>query len=209
MKLFIVGRRAACITRKAAHDHLLHVHGPLVVMAPADAGPQPSPYVQNHVHDGMYPPDVLTLPREIDLVTEINFPDRLQMQAALASAYYHEKLVPDEPAFVDTHSVVRLPVADTRQIDGQAGAFKILVLVLKGSDLHALIDQFVNAAQNRLCRVHQLVPGTGPCTAVLEGWVDTIDDVVAWAGCLPKCGAVILAAAEFTDEAICVKFAAP
>ena len=202
MKLFIAGRRAACITRKAAHHHLLHVHGPMVVMAPADSGPLPSPYVQNHVRDGMYPPDVLTLPREIDLVTEINFQDRAQMQAALASAYYLEKLAPDEPAFVDTCSVVRLPVAETREIDGQAGGFKILALAMNGSDPHALIDQFVDAAENRLSRVHRLVPGTGPCTTLLEGWVATIDDAVAWADCLPKWGAVILVAAEFAEAAI-------
>jgi hypothetical protein len=202
MKLFIVGRRAAGITRTAAHDHLLHVHGPMVVMAPADAGPRPSPYAQNHVRDGMYPADVLALPREIDLVTEINFPDRAQMQAALGSAYYQEKLAPDEPAFVDTQSVVRLPVAETRQIDGQRGAFKILVLALNGWDAQELIDLFGDAANNRLHCIHWLVPGASCCTTLLEGWTDSIDDAVAWAGSLPKSGAVILAAAEFTEASI-------
>jgi hypothetical protein len=202
MKLFIVGRRAAHITRQAAHHHLLHVHGPMVVMAPPEAGPQPSPYVQNHVRDGMYPADVLSLPREIDLVTEINFAERAIMQAALASAYYRERLEPDEAAFVDTAAVVRLPVAETLEVEGRSGPFKLLVLALNGCDVAALADRFADAAGGRRYRSHELVPGASPCTALLEGWADSIAEALAWGEALPKHGAVILAAAEFTEDAI-------
>jgi len=129
IKFFFVVRRAPGLTRKAALDHYRDVHGPMVVLPPADAGPMPAYYVQNHVIDGAYPEynGVHTIER--DLVTELHFESLAAMQAAVTTPYYLANLRPDEPRFVHDPSVARLNVSPRLILAGSRTTHKLFVLV--------------------------------------------------------------------------------
>ena len=121
VKIIIAGRRRAGLTRAGLSRHLQEVHGPMVVTPPADAGPMPSGYVQNHVRDGVRPADG----PELDFVTEVWFPSPEMARASVSTPYYETTLRPDEPRFVDVDSVRRCVAIEQEVKAGQpAGSQK-------------------------------------------------------------------------------------
>jgi hypothetical protein len=70
MKIMIVGRRAAGITRAEMKQHMLDVHGPLVVADSRLTAASFARYRQNHVVDGVYGSDA---PIGRDMVAEMEF----------------------------------------------------------------------------------------------------------------------------------------
>lgn len=133
IKLMIVGRRAPGKSRRAGQRHLRNVHGPMVVLQPADAGPMPSGYVQNHVFDGIYPAhaDGNRYVIERDLVTELWFENVDQMRASVQTPYYLANLKPDEPRFVDDPVVERILVKEREVRSGPRGPFKLFVFAVR------------------------------------------------------------------------------
>lgn len=128
VKLMILGRRAPGITRAKAQYHLMHVHGRLVLLPPADAGAMPCDYAQNHVIDGTYPAQGAHA-IERDLLTEIWFDDMRSLQASTSTPYYLANLKPDEPRFVDDASVVKMLVRPEILVDGPKGVVKIFTAI--------------------------------------------------------------------------------
>jgi vanillate O-demethylase ferredoxin subunit len=184
LKLFILGRRAPGRTRAAAHAHLRDGHGRMVVLPPADCGPMPSDYVQNHVVDGAYAahgPHAV----ERDLLTELWFDDIAHMQASTATRYYREHLRPDEPRFVDDAGVARM-LCDARVVHdgahgGARGRFKLvrLMTLTPGAvlDEAAVVAQMVAAGFTRIV-VNGVRPGpTGAkfVDVMVEAWTDTLE----------------------------------
>ena len=116
VKVIIAGRRRAGLTRAGLTRHLREIHGPMVVAAPADSGPMPTGYVQNHVRDGVYPASGV----ERDFITEVWFPSPEVARASTMTPYYESVLKPDEPRFVNLASVQRCVAIEhvVKQSDG-------------------------------------------------------------------------------------------
>lgn len=187
MKFLFIGRRAAGTTRAAALRHLRDVHGRMVVLPPADAGPMPSDYVQNHVFDGAYPPTGGAYGIERDLVTLFWFEDLEALRASTTTPYYLANLAPDEPRFVDRDSVAKLRVVPhTRLEPGADCPFKLFLVLSRRSDVatHRWLDGLAALADGlRVLRgfaglVDNAVaagpPGEPPfADNVFEAWFDT------------------------------------
>ncbi len=191
IKSLFLGRRAPGISRAACHAHLRDIHGPMVVCAPADAGPLPSDYTQNHVFDGAYP--ALDGPHAIqrDLATEIWSGSLEQMRAAVSSPYYLANMKPDEPRFVDDTTVAKMRV-DPRPVKGGVkGLFKLFVCVNPSA---ATGEPTWNQACARAAAALEMQPGVTAIIdnhvvfpepgvrlveRVLEAWLDTREAATA------------------------------
>jgi len=184
IKFLFLARRAPGLTRKAAQAHLRDVHGPMVVLPPADAGAMPAYYAQNHVIDGAYPAGDTPHGIERDLVTELQFDSMAAMQAAVTTPYYLENLRPDEPRFVHDPSVVRLNVVPRMIVSGPRTCAKLFILVSRTLDRdeqdwdtvrHHLVaamqawDGVVALTENAVA-----MPPQGPrfVDSVFEAWLD-------------------------------------
>ncbi|AYR23099.1 hypothetical protein RC54_04375 [Herbaspirillum rubrisubalbicans] len=116
IKLMIIGRRRAGITRRAMQHHMLNIHAPLVLefiaAHPAEA---PKRYAQNHFIDATH---ALGSPAESDwaldrdFVTQVWATSPAEAMAALALPFYQEKLRPDEENFVDQSTVSKFMVQE-------------------------------------------------------------------------------------------------
>ena len=197
IKLLILGRRAAGLTRARAMRHLRLVHGPMVYDPPANSGPGPAHYVQNHVFDGVHlgaGHDGLT-PYGIDrdLVTEVWFESVGDMIASTQTPYYLANLKPDEPRFVDDATVVRcMAVEGPRQGADDVGHAKLFVFLKAeaGTDREAAASAWRSTMEPALAGagaawLENTVngrPGEEPFThAVWEAWFhdrDTLERFV-------------------------------
>ncbi|HBF28200.1 EthD domain-containing protein [Rhizobium sp.] len=117
IKLMMCGRRRPGQTRRDNQHHMKHVHGSLVLNYIAtDPDNAPRVYVQNHTIDSTFAngdasPKAFAL--GFDFITEVSFPDLASAKASRETAYYLERLMPDEPRMVDTDNVLGLPFAET------------------------------------------------------------------------------------------------
>ena len=115
-KLVIVGRRRAGTTLAQHHNHILNVHGTMVVNYIAqDPQHAPKRYAQNRVLDGSFRKagpvnDPFALNR--DFVTQIWFDNPAEAMQSLQQPFYLDQLRPDEDRFVDQASVVKLAVRE-------------------------------------------------------------------------------------------------
>jgi len=130
VKLMITGRRRAGMTRAELSRHLRHVHGPMVVSSPPDAGAMPGGYVQNHVQDGVYPAGGL----ERDFVTEVWFDTPDAARQSVMTPYYETVLRPDEPRFVNLASVQRCFAMETVIVAGEPGTQKAFLFWAGAAD---------------------------------------------------------------------------
>ncbi len=181
LKLMIIGRRAAGITRRAAQNHLLMVHGRMVVCPPDDAGAMPSRYVQNHIIDAVYPSGAGVHGIERDLVTELWFDDIKHLRGSTSTAYYLDNLKPDEPRFVDDSSAEKMVVRPEVIMDGEQGIYKAFIAVTSLADE---LDGMMMAAQGiggALRNVAMPPPdGSPPFVPVIyEAWFENLDDTFA------------------------------
>jgi hypothetical protein len=107
----------------------------MVYDAPADAGPGPARYVQNHVFDGVHLGEggggLTPYGIDRDLVTEVWFESMGDMIASTQTPYYLANLKPDEPRFVDDATVVRCVVSEGPRTGGDAGGDAKLFVFLK------------------------------------------------------------------------------
>lgn len=116
IKLMIIGRRRAGITRRAMQLHMLNIHAPLVLefiaTHPAEA---PKRYAQNHFIDSTHAPGT---PAESpwaldrDFVTQVWATSPAEAMAGLAQPFYQKKLRPDEENFVDQSTVCKFMVQE-------------------------------------------------------------------------------------------------
>lgn len=117
VKLMMCGRRRAGQTRRDNQHHMKEVHGSLVLNYIAtDPDNAPRGYVQNHAIDSTFAqgePSPAAFVLGFDFITEVWFPDLASAKASRETAYYLERLMPDEPRMVDTANVLGLPFAET------------------------------------------------------------------------------------------------
>jgi hypothetical protein len=198
IKLMIVARRAPGMSRSAAHKHLRDTHGPMVVCAPANAGPMPSGYVQNHVFDGAYPAGEARRMIERDIVTELWFDTIDHMRASVTTPYYLTNLKPDEPCFVDDPTVERLVVDEAIVRDGPRGPDKLFVFASKADrkDAFACL-QNATAIVDNTALPSPFGPPFSEC--VLEAW---FPDQGATVAALDAAPALALAAREWSTAAL-------
>lgn len=113
------------------------IHGSLVLHYIAtDPDNAPRGYVQNHAVDSTFtgneaPHPAFTL--GFDFITEVYFPDLGAAKASRETAFYLEKLMPDEPQMVDTANVLGLPFTETHIQPNSVSdnAFKLFVVMTK------------------------------------------------------------------------------
>jgi EthD domain len=181
----IFGRRARDKTRRAAQLHLQHIHGRMVVSPPADAGPMPARYVQNHVIDGVYPSGQGPFGIERDLVTELWFENLDHLRASTSTAYYLDNLKPDEPTFVDDQSVEKLIVRPELLLPGEFGQYKVFIGLASHDrpDADAFGQQLLSANGIGGAIRNTVMPppdGSDPfVTIVYEAWFAALDDAYA------------------------------
>lgn len=176
-KFLFAGARARGRTRAGAQDHLLRRHGRMVVFPPADSGPMPVDYTQNHVIDGAYAGTDGPHAIERDLLTELWFEDMAHMQSAVATRYYLDHLRPDEPSFVDDATVAKMRVEPHEVRGGERGRYKIAWLLTHAADGDDAVIVGADAALSSagftrvVANTVMAPPGGAPFVdCVIEGW---------------------------------------
>jgi len=113
VKLVILPRTRAGLSRGGLRQHLETVHGPMVVNEPEVAGRFVS-YVHHYAQDLTAPKDAAVL-HDRDAVTIIRLPGLADLGASKANAGYHDRIGPDEDNFRDIDGSVAL-LAEAQEV---------------------------------------------------------------------------------------------
>lgn len=158
LKLMIVGRRKPGTTLAEHRRHIRDVHGELVLdYVAAEPDNAPRRYAQNAVFDGYFrasAPGTDPFALNRDFVTQIWVPDVVALKRSTATAFYLDKLKPDEDNFVDQATVVFMPTRERelhRRNGSEAaapGAHKLFVMLQRaaGADAAAFASAWSSAA---------------------------------------------------------------
>lgn len=153
IKLMMCGRRRPGQTLRDNQHHMKEIHGSMVLHYIAtDPGNAPRGYIQNHAVDSTFSQGEALHPAfalGFDFVTEVYFPDLGAAKASRETAFYLEKLMPDEPQMVDTAHVLGLPFTETHiQPNSVSGnAFKLFVIMAKDA---VVPSETIEAARQNL-----------------------------------------------------------
>lgn len=196
VKMMIIGRRRSGITRTDMQQHMLDVHGRMVVnFIQQEPEKAPKRYVQNHVLDCSHSagsPSEKPWALDRDFVTQVWFDSLPAAMASLEEVFYKEQLRPDEDNFVDQSTVVKFPVRETVLVKtgDDAASFKLFAILKRApsvteeefnSSLQRLTDSIISGPGGQFISQHtrnhvMARPGDDTvATLVEEYWTDSLE----------------------------------
>ncbi|WP_137155566.1 EthD domain-containing protein [Rhizobium sp. FKL33] len=182
IKLMMFGRRSPGQTLVEHRRHMKDVHGRIVLdYIAADPQNAPRKYVQNHGLDAVFAGDdaaPAALRLGLDFVTQIWFEDLGSLKASRETAFYNERLRPDEPRFVDNANVIGQPFSEERVREPASASTDVKVFVVRpaGQPAVDVAERLAasDVAYSGHCRNTAVTPG--PIAAVDEFWTDGEDE---------------------------------